>query len=144
MSYRMTQQEREAFLADLHVGVLGVTASDRGPLLLPIWYAYEPGGELIFVTNKDAEKAKLLEHAGRFTVCVQNEQPPYQYVSVEGRILSMEAADHEGDLGPIARRYLGEKEGGEYVQETVGTEEILVRMKPERWSTADYGKESDQ
>ena len=143
MSYRMTQQEREAFLADLHVGVLGVTAPDRGPILLPIWYAYEPGGELIFVTNKDAEKAKLLERAGRFTVCVQNEQPPYQYVSVEGRILSMEAADHEGDLGPIARRYLGRKEGDEYVQETLGTEEILVRMQPERWSTADYGKESE-
>lgn len=143
MSYRMTREERETFLADLHVGILGVAAPQRGPVLLPIWYSYEPGGDIIFITNKSAEKTKLLEREGRFTVCVQNEAPPYQYVSVEGRIVSMEDADHENNLRPIARRYLGKKEGDEYVQETIGEEVLLIRMKPEKWSTADYGKDTE-
>jgi hypothetical protein len=55
----------------------------------------------------------------------------------------MEKADVEQDLRPIARRYLGEVEGDAYVDETSGEQSILVRMKPERWSSVDYGKESD-
>ena len=35
---RMTQEEREAFLADLHVGVLAIPA-DGAPLTAPIWYS---------------------------------------------------------------------------------------------------------
>jgi len=141
MSYTMTREEREAFLADLHVGVIGITAPGRGPVVVPIWYSYEPGQEIKFVTYKNSQKARLLEAAGRFTLCVQNEAPPYQYVSVEGPILSIEEADHYRDLKPIAVRYLGEKEGEQYVQDTIDDQELLVRMMPERWSTADYGKE---
>ena len=46
MSLKMTKPEREAFLADLHVGVISIAEKDRGPLTAPIWYGYEPGGEL--------------------------------------------------------------------------------------------------
>lgn len=141
MSSRMTREERDAFLADLHVGIIGIAAPGRGPVLLPIWYAYVPDGEITFLTDKASKKTQLLEAAGRFTLCVQNEAPPYQYVSVEGQITSIEDADHEEDLGPIAVRYLGKKEGEKYVEETSGGEEVLIRMRPEKWSTADYGKE---
>ena len=34
----MTQQERQDFLADLHVGVLSLSDDSRGPLTVPIWY----------------------------------------------------------------------------------------------------------
>ncbi len=55
---------------------------------------------------------------------------------------SIEEADRASDLGPIARRYLGNTAGDAYVEETKGVEEVLIRMRPERWSTADYGKTS--
>ncbi len=45
MSLAMTRQEREAFLADLHVGIISIDEPGRGPLTAPIWYDYEPGGE---------------------------------------------------------------------------------------------------
>ena len=141
MTYRMTLEARETFLADLHVGIIGISAPNRGPVLLPIWYSYEPGGEITFLTNKDSMKIQLLATAGRFTLCVQNEDSPYQYVSVEGRIISIEDADHKEDLRPIAHRYLGKKEGEKYIEKTKGVEELLIRMMPEKWSTADYGKE---
>ena len=44
MSLAMTKQEREAFLADLHVGVISIDEAGRGPLTVPIWYDYQPGG----------------------------------------------------------------------------------------------------
>jgi nitroimidazol reductase NimA-like FMN-containing flavoprotein (pyridoxamine 5'-phosphate oxidase superfamily) len=41
MSTTMTPAEREAFLAGLHVGVISLVDAGRGPLTVPIWYAYE-------------------------------------------------------------------------------------------------------
>jgi nitroimidazol reductase NimA-like FMN-containing flavoprotein (pyridoxamine 5'-phosphate oxidase superfamily) len=41
----MSRAEREEFLAGLHVGVLGVASDDGGgPLTVPVWYTYQPGG----------------------------------------------------------------------------------------------------
>jgi nitroimidazol reductase NimA-like FMN-containing flavoprotein (pyridoxamine 5'-phosphate oxidase superfamily) len=43
----MTEQERQEFVAGPHVAVLSV-ASDGGrpPHATPVWYAYEPGGDV--------------------------------------------------------------------------------------------------
>ena len=107
MSFAMTKQEREAFLADVHVGVLSVPEPGRGPLAVPVWYAYEPGGELRLVTGRTSRKGQLLARAGRVSLCSQTETAPYKYVSVEGPIVAIEAADLERDLRLLARRYLG-------------------------------------
>ena len=76
---------------------------------------------------------------------MQTENPPYKYVSVEGAIVSIEAADIERDLRPLARRYLGKEAGDRYVEETrslpTHTDNVLIRMRPERWLTTDYSKE---
>ena len=66
MSLAMTKQERETFLADLHVGIISIPEEGRGPLAVPIWYLYEPGGELRVLTPRTSRKAQLLQHASRF------------------------------------------------------------------------------
>jgi nitroimidazol reductase NimA-like FMN-containing flavoprotein (pyridoxamine 5'-phosphate oxidase superfamily) len=146
MSLMMTKQEREAFLADVHVGIISIPDEGRGPLTVPIWYAYDSGGELRIVTGRESRKGRLLAHAGRLSLCVQTEQPPYKYVSVEGPITSSEAAEIERDLRPLARRYLGKETGDRYVEETrnlpTHADSVLIRMRPERWLTTDYSKES--
>lgn len=140
MSYVMTREERESFLAQVHVGILSVAQVDRGPLTVPIWYEYEPGGEIRFTTAGRSKKVGLLRKSGRCSMCVQTETSPYQYVSVEGSIVSMEPADPDVDLRRIARRYLGEAGGDEYMQDYRPAEDILVVMRPERWYSADYSK----
>ena len=60
MSLKMTREEREAFLAGLHVGIISIAEAGRGPLAVPIWYGYAPGGDLWIVTEGDSRKAKLL------------------------------------------------------------------------------------
>jgi nitroimidazol reductase NimA-like FMN-containing flavoprotein (pyridoxamine 5'-phosphate oxidase superfamily) len=146
MSLAMTRPEREAFLAAVHVGIISISIQDegRGPLTVPIWYAYEPGGELRIVTARDSRKGRLLARAGRFSLCVQTETPPYQYVSVEGPIIATEAADIERDVRPLAHRYLGAAMGDRYIEQTRDAHEhaenMLIRMRPERWLTVDYAK----
>lgn len=145
MSIAMTKQEREAFLADVHVGVISIPEPGRGPLTVPIWYAYDPGGELRVVTGRTSRKGQLLARAGRFSLCAQTETSPYKYVSVEGPIVAIEASDLERDLRPLARRYLGAQGGDQYIESVRGepeyAENVLVRMRPERWLTADFAKE---
>jgi len=141
----LTKQEREEFLADVHVGIVSISDEGRGPLTVPIWYAYDSGGDLRIMTGRESRKGRLLARAGRFSLCVQTESSPYKYVSVEGAIISTEAADIERDLRPLARRYLGEKMGDRYVEETrnlpTHADNVLIRMRPERWLTTDYSKE---
>lgn len=39
-------RDRELFLAEPRIAALSVSAGEgRGPLTVPIWYEYEPGGE---------------------------------------------------------------------------------------------------
>ena len=147
MSLIMTKQERETFLADVHVGIISISEAGRGPLTVPVWYAYDAGGDLRITTGRESRKGRLLARAGRFSLCVQTESPPYKYVSVEGAIVSTEAADIERDLRPLARRYLGKELGDRYVEETrnlpTHSDNVLIRMRPERWLTTDYSKEDD-
>jgi nitroimidazol reductase NimA-like FMN-containing flavoprotein (pyridoxamine 5'-phosphate oxidase superfamily) len=45
----LTEQERQAFLAEPRVGVLSVASGDdRPPLTVPLWYGYQPGGNLTY------------------------------------------------------------------------------------------------
>ncbi len=144
MSLIMTRDEREAFLAALHVGVISIEQQDRAPLAVPVWYSYIPGGELHLTTFGDSRKAQALRAAGRFSLCAQAEAFPYAYVSVEGEVLAIEAVDVERDLRPLARRYLGTEGGDKYVAENGGSDAgkglILVRMRPQHWLSTDYAK----
>ena len=142
VSLAMTKHERESFLADLHVGIISIAEEGRGPLTVPIWYSYAPGGEVRVLTGKTSRKAQLLRQAQRFSLCAQTETQPYKYVSVEGPIVAIEAADLERDRRPLAHRYLGVAAGDRYIEMTRAetVENVLIRMRPERWLTVDYGK----
>lgn len=145
MSTTMSRDEREAFLAGVHVGVLSIQQEGRGPLTAPVWYAYEPGGEVQIVTERTSRKAKLLEEGMRISLCAQDEAPPYRYASVEGPVVRIEPSDTERNERLLAHRYLGAEAGDRYIASaTEGRDAdlmILVRMRPERWLTADYSKE---
>lgn len=139
----MTIQERESFLAEAHVGVLGVAIDGgRGPLMVPIWYHYRPGGELTLLTERASRKATLIRGAGRISLCVQAAQPPYKYVSVEGPVTGIEESVTLDERRALARRYLGPEDGDGYVESTaaITPEIIAVRMMPRHWLAVDQGK----
>ena len=144
MTLAMTRAEREAFLAGTHVAIVSVADGARGPLAVPVWYRYEPGGAVFFVTAKASRKAALIRSAGRATLCVQTETAPYLYVTVEGPARLLAEPDREVDVRAIAHRYLGPAMGEMYLSLTAAQHEpgmnVLVRLDPERWLTADFGK----
>ena len=125
----MTRAEREAFLADLHVGVLAVAgAGDDPPLAAPVWYRYEPGGDVLISTGTESVKATLLAAAGRASFCVQHEGLPYQFVTVEGPV-AIGGAD-EAERERIAIRYLGAEMAAGYMASTAGESNVLGAPHP--------------
>jgi hypothetical protein len=126
---------------------VSVADGDRGPLTCPVWYSYEEGGDIVFCTREDTRKARLLAEGSRVSFLAQLEGEIARgilprYVSVEGPVVKLAPADLDGDLRPIARRYLGQEIGDGYLKATRGdtaTGELVVHIRPERWLTRDFG-----
>jgi len=133
----MSPSERDAFLADLHVGVLAIERADGPPLIAPIWYRYQDGVVEMTVAAKGL-KARALGPAARASLCVQREAYPYAYVTVEGPVAFTEAT-RELRLD-IASRYLGPEIGEAYVTDTDGGDATALVLTPETWRTVDYAK----
>ncbi len=141
MSLAMTEDERNAFLADLHVGVISIEQDGRPPLSVPIWYDYRPERGVWVITGDGSLKGRCLQAAKRFTLVAQSEEPPaYRYVSVEGPVVESFGADLERDLRPMARRYFGEQMGDAYVAATGAEAQSVFVMRPDKWRTVDYRK----
>lgn len=126
MSFVLTEPEREAFLAEVHVGVLAVARDGAGPLAVPVWYQYEPGGDVRIWMERGSRKYRAIERAGRLSLVAQTETSPYKYVSVEGPVVSAEWPEGQA----VA-----------YVDSALGEDSVLVCMTPEKWLSNDQGKE---
>ncbi len=135
---RMTQAERESFLADLHVGVLAIP-TDGAPLTAPIWYSYEPGGDIWVLIGPGSKKGQLMTEGLKVTLVAQQEALPYAYVSVEGTVTAI-TAQAEGETLQLATRYLGKEMGKGYAEANAGGESVRVTIRPDRWLTVDYAK----
>jgi PPOX class probable F420-dependent enzyme len=134
-----SETERQEFLAAKHVGVLSVAADDsRPPSSVPIWYGYAPGGNILVNTGASSRKAKLIERAGAVTLVVQLEEPPYQYVVVEGTVVETTTPAPPDVREAIAIRYLGEEGGRAFVQGMESQQTVLFTIRPDRWITADF------
>ena len=137
-----TDTERERFLEAKHVAVLSVAATDgRPPASVPIWYDYTPAGHIRISTGAGSRKAKLIKRAGAVTLVVQREDPPYQYVVVEGTVVDTTEPSPLDAREQIAIRYLGEEGGRAFVESMEGQDSVLFTVRPDRWLTADFSDE---
>jgi len=137
----LSVRDRESFLAEPHIAALSVSAGqDRGPLTLPIWYQYAPGGEAWVLTEAGSRKARLIEAAGRFSLMVERVMPTVRYVSVEGPVTRTVPGTDEL-LQEITERYLPPDMAPahiEFAKAELG-EQVAIYLRPERWLTADLG-----
>lgn len=132
----MTVAEREAFLAEPHIAVVSVASdNDRGPVSVPLWYAYTPGGDITLITPLDSRKAALVRRHGRVTLCVQRTEPPRTYVSVEGPVVEFRTPATLDERRALAHRYLGVEAGDAFVEGTADRTagSVLIRVRPEHW-----------
>jgi nitroimidazol reductase NimA-like FMN-containing flavoprotein (pyridoxamine 5'-phosphate oxidase superfamily) len=143
---KMTEQEREEFLAEVHVGVLSVAGAEgRPPTSVPTFYAYQPGGEITMFTGTQRRAPKridLIKEAGVVTFVVQREEMPPAYVTVEAELTEVGRPTPDQML-TIARRYMPEEHAQGYVQTELGDPENIVTLftfRPTRWFSSDTSR----
>ncbi|GAA1712078.1 pyridoxamine 5'-phosphate oxidase family protein [Kribbella yunnanensis] len=143
----MSSAGREAFLAASHVAILSIAQPHgRPPLASPVFYHYEPGGELTFFTNtlgRKTRKADLLATANALSVTVQTEEMPYKYVTIEGAVVKSGPATPD-EMEKIAERYMPAEYAQGFVQNEFAHPEsapVLYTVEPKRWFSSDLSDE---
>jgi hypothetical protein len=87
---------------------------------------------------RSSSNATAIRGAGQFSLCAQDERPPYRYVTVEGPVTIEEVGQDE--RLELARRYLGLEGGDAYVAANPVGGQVVFRMTPEHWSAVDFSK----
>ncbi|MGB8402669.1 MAG: pyridoxamine 5'-phosphate oxidase family protein [Mycobacterium sp.] len=137
----LSKDEREQFLAEPHIGALSVNAgSDRGPLTVPVWYQYTPGGQLWLLTGPGSRKHKLIEAAGHLSIMAERLEPTVRYVAVDGPVLRIEPGTDE-QLVEMAERYLGAEKAAAYVEFSKREHgaSVKITVEPKHWLSSDLG-----
>ncbi len=120
-------------------GKLATVRADGRPHVAPVWFALDtttvgadsPIGDIVFTTGANTLKGRALERDPRAALCVDDERPPFSFVTVEGR------ATITGDLDEVARwaavlggRYMGADRAEQYGRRNGVPGELLVRLRP--------------
>jgi PPOX class probable F420-dependent enzyme len=128
---RMSQQEWTTFLIDqARTGKLAVTRRDGAPHVTPIWFAMD-GDVIVFNTGKDSIKGRAIRHDPRVALCVDDERPPFDFVTMEGTVeISEEPNELRRWAGIIGGRYMGADRAVEFGTRNGGPGELLVRLTP--------------
>jgi hypothetical protein len=137
----LSKDEREQFLAEPHIAALSVSAGDnRGPLTVPIWYQYVPGGEPWILTGAGSRKARLIEATGFFSLMVERLEPSVRYVAVDGAVSRIEPGT-DAQIEELAYRYLDEDAAGRYLEFAKANlgEHVAIYLQPQNWLSTDMG-----
>ena len=127
----MSTDEVADFLsAGTRTGKLGTVRPDGRAHVVPIWFVLD-GDHLVFTTGEDTVKGRALRRDPRATVCVDDEDPPFAYVMVEGTVtLSDDLDEMLGWATRIGGRYMGADRAEAFGRRNAVPGELLVRLAP--------------
>jgi PPOX class probable F420-dependent enzyme len=127
----MTPDEVRSFLlAGTHTAALATTRADGRPHVAPIWFTLD-GADVLFTTWHTTVKGVNLRRDGRVALTVDDETPPFAFVSIDGvATLSDDLAQLRHWATHIAARYMGEDEAEAYGARNGVPGELLVRVTP--------------
>jgi PPOX class probable F420-dependent enzyme len=121
---QMTEQEWRAFLAGgTFTGKLATVRRDGRPHVMPA---------LVFMTGGGTVKGRSLRRTGRATLCVDDQEPPFSFVTVSGPVSISTDLDEMLPLAiRIAARYVGADRAEEFGRRNAVEGELLVRLRTE-------------
>jgi PPOX class probable F420-dependent enzyme len=133
MSRRMSPEEWRAFVSTgTRTGKVAIVRRNGAPHVVPIWFVLD-GDDFVFTTAIDTVKGKSLRRDGRIALCVDDERPPYAFVSVEGvATTSEDLAEVLHWATKIGARYMGDDRADEFGRRNAVAGEMLVRLTPQQ------------
>jgi PPOX class probable F420-dependent enzyme len=126
----MTKAEWQEFVSSgTRTGKAGVVKADGTPHVTPIWFLLD-GDDLVLTTHETGVKGKALRRDPRICICVDEETPPYSFVSLWGEAsLSEDLEELRRWATALGARYMGADRAEEYGARNGVPGEILVRVR---------------
>ncbi|MFK0224559.1 PPOX class F420-dependent oxidoreductase [Streptomyces sp. NPDC090303] len=130
---RMTEDQWRAFVSEgTRTGKLATVRDDGSPHVVPVWFLLD-GDDLVFNTGKHTVKGRNLARDDRVSLCVDDDTPPFAYVSLRGRAeISEDPAELRLWAARIGGRYMGEDRAEEFGERNAVPGELLVRVRIEK------------
>ncbi|WP_406634291.1 PPOX class F420-dependent oxidoreductase [Amycolatopsis sp. WGS_07] len=101
-----------------------------------IWVHVE-NGKIVLNTETHRAKYRNVVRDDRITVLIRDEQDPYRYAEVRGRVTGVETGERARlQVDELARKYTG----GDYPPEAIKSERVILRVTPERQTFIDQKK----
>lgn len=129
----MSPSEVESFLlAGTRTGKLATVRPDGRPHAVPVWFVIRDGW-IVFNTHSSSVKAKNMRAEPRVAITVDDQTPPYSFVTVEGIAhLSEDDPDLLEVATEIGGRYMGADRADEYGQRNGVPGELVVRVSMDK------------
>src|SRR5262245_48200787 len=132
MPENMTVEQRRAFVAtgNRTAKIVSLRADGR-PHAVPVWFVVD--GDDIVCTIKDSSvKARNMARDPRVTVLVDDETPPYAFVSIDGTAeTSQDPEELRRVSEEIARRYLDDEEAvNGFIAYMTSPGSMVARIRP--------------
>jgi PPOX class probable F420-dependent enzyme len=129
----MTDEQRRAFLlAGTRTGILATVRADGRPHAAPVWFTLD-GDDVIFTTAATTVKGRNLRRTGCALLVVDESSPPFDFVTVEGRV---DISEDHGELlrwaTVLGGRYMGADQAEAFGARNAVPGELLVRLRPEK------------
>jgi PPOX class probable F420-dependent enzyme len=122
-------RQREFLNEGTRTGVLVTLRASGRPHAVPVWYALD-GDDIVLFTGADSVKGKAMRANPQVSLVVDDDQPPYSFVSVEGTAsLSDDPVELRRCATIISERYLPPEQAAQFVEYSAATGNILVRIK---------------
>jgi PPOX class probable F420-dependent enzyme len=133
MATPMTPEQTRDFLSHgRRTGKVATVRADGRPHVAPIWFVLD-GEDIVFMTNADTVKGKSLRRDPRVSLAVDLEEPPYAFVTVEGRVSVSEDLDEMLPLSiEIAKRYVPAEQAEDFGRRNAVKGELLIRLHPDK------------
>ena len=133
MSKTMTRDEWHAFAsAGTRTGKLAVVRKDGTPHVVPIWFVLD-GDDFVFTTGATTTKGYALRRDGHAAICIDDDRPPFAYVSAAGAVEISEDLDEMLVWATrLGARYMGADAAEQFGRRNAVAGELLVRLTPSR------------
>lgn len=131
MARDMTAEERRGFLlTGTRTGKLAWVSPRGHPHVAPVWFVLD-GDDVLFTTHAGSAKGRALVDGARVSMVVDDQEPPYSYVKVDGTVERSDDLDEMLTVATsIGGRYMGEDRAEEFGRRNAVPDEVLVRIRP--------------
>ncbi len=116
----------------VRTGKLATVGVDGRPHVVPIWYDVDDDGTVVWNTGAATVKGRNLARTGRAALCVDDDQPPFAFVTLQGPVqLGSDLDDLAYWATRIGGRYMGADAAEAFGARNAVPGELVVRLRPE-------------